>query len=87
MLPVIWTDDDAESDCKSYFNLYTFVVFLAWIGEQKNIKVFNDHELFNEGVAVISGMRVELISNWPAGGNFTGDNVTHSDRFLGRVSS
>ena len=32
MLPVIWTDDDAESDCKSYFNLYTFVVFLAWIG-------------------------------------------------------
>ena len=36
---------------------------------------------------MISGMRVELISNWPAGGNFTGDNVTHSDRFLGRVSS
>jgi len=69
MLPVIWTDDDAESDCKSYFNLYTFVVFLAWIG-----------------VAVISGMRVELISNWPAGGNFTGDNVTHSDRFLGRMT-
>ena len=33
MLPVIWTDDDAESDCKSYFNLYTFVVFLAWIGK------------------------------------------------------
>ena len=33
MLPVIWTDDDAESDCKSYFNLYTFVVFLAWIGQ------------------------------------------------------
>jgi len=32
MLPVIWTDDDAESDCKSYFNLYTFIVFLAWIG-------------------------------------------------------
>ena len=33
MLPVIWTDDDAESDCKSYFNLYTFIVFLAWIGQ------------------------------------------------------
>ena len=32
MLPVIWTDDDAESECKTYFNLYTFVVFLAWIG-------------------------------------------------------
>ena len=36
MLPVIWTDDDAESDCKSYFNLYTFVVFLAWIGKRLN---------------------------------------------------
>ena len=35
MLPVIWTDDDAESDCKSYFNLYTFIVFLAWIGQQQ----------------------------------------------------
>ena len=69
MLPVIWTDDDAENDCKSYFNLYTFVVFLAWIG-----------------VAVISGMRVDLVTDWPAGGNFVGDNVTHSDRFLGRVS-
>ena len=30
MLPVIWTDDEAESECKTYFNLYTFVVFLAW---------------------------------------------------------
>ena len=36
MLPVIWTDDDAESDCKSYFNLYSFVVFLAWIGKRLN---------------------------------------------------
>jgi len=32
MLPVIWTEDDAESDCKTYFNLYTFIVFLGWIG-------------------------------------------------------
>merc|ERR1712061_392286 len=32
MLPVIWTDDEAESECKTYFNLYTFVVFLAWFG-------------------------------------------------------
>ena len=30
MLPVIWTDDEAESECKTYFNLYTFIVFLAW---------------------------------------------------------
>jgi len=32
MLPVIWTDDDAESECKTYFNLYTFIMFLAWFG-------------------------------------------------------
>ena len=30
MLPVIWTDDEAESERKTYFNLYTFIVFLAW---------------------------------------------------------
>ena len=29
MLPAIWTDDDTENDneCKSYFNLYTFLIF------------------------------------------------------------
>merc|ERR1712007_389880 len=32
MLPVIWTDDEAESECKTYFDLYTFIVFLAWFG-------------------------------------------------------
>jgi hypothetical protein len=31
MLPVIWTEDENESECKSYFNLYTFILF---IGEQ-----------------------------------------------------
>jgi len=33
MLPAIWTDDDTESDneCKSYFNLYTFLIFAGWI--------------------------------------------------------
>ncbi len=30
MLPVIWTEDETESECKSYFNLYTFVVFIGW---------------------------------------------------------
>ena len=29
MLPVIWTEDEAESECKSYFNLYTFVIFIG----------------------------------------------------------
>ena len=70
MLPVIWTDDDAESECKTYFNLYTFVVFLGWIG-----------------LAVITGRRVDRVDPWPAEKVFTADNVTDSDRFLGRVSS
>ena len=29
MLPVIWTEDESESECKSYFNLYTFVIFIG----------------------------------------------------------
>ena len=28
MLPAIWTDDEEmENECKSYFNLYTFLIF------------------------------------------------------------
>ena len=27
MLPAIWTDDDEENECKSYFNVYTFAIF------------------------------------------------------------
>merc|ERR1711936_441588 len=69
MLPVIWTDDDAESECKTYFNLYTFIVFLGWIG-----------------LAVITGRRVERVDPWPAEKLFTGDNITDSERFLGRMT-
>jgi len=69
MLPVIWTDDDAESECKTYFNLYTFVLFLGWIG-----------------LAVIIGGRVDLVDPWPAEKTFSGENVTSSDRFLGRMT-
>ena len=29
MLPAIWTEDENESECKSYFNLYTFVLFIG----------------------------------------------------------
>ena len=29
MIPVIWTEDESESECKSYFNLYTFVIFIG----------------------------------------------------------
>merc|ERR1719244_1707549 len=69
MLPVIWTDDEAESECKTYFNLYTFVVFLGWIG-----------------LAVITGRRVDKVDTWPAENTFTANNVTDSDRFLGRMT-
>ena len=87
MLPVIWTDDDAESDCKSYFNLYTFIVFLAWIGQHDYNNDDDDDDVDDDtGVAVISGFRVKLIDPWPAGGYFTAENVTDSTRFLGRVS-
>ena len=27
MIPVIWTEEQDDSDCKSYYNLYTFVIF------------------------------------------------------------
>ena len=37
MIPVIWTEDEEESECKSYFNLYTFVIF---IGIMKILKQF-----------------------------------------------
>ena len=85
MLPVIWTDDDAESDCKSYFNLYTFVVFLAWIGKRLHQVNLNITMSFSSGVAVISGFRVDLIESWPAAGNFSAGNMTSSERFMGRV--
>merc|ERR1719150_1064429 len=32
MLPLIWTEDETESECKTYFNMYTFLVFIGWIG-------------------------------------------------------
>ena len=27
MIPVIWTEEQDDSDSKSYYNLYTFVIF------------------------------------------------------------
>lgn len=32
MIPVIWTDDSETVDCKSYFNLYTFLLIVCWCG-------------------------------------------------------
>ena len=42
MLPAIWTDDDTENDneCKSYFNLYTFLIFAGKLRRPWLIRVF-----------------------------------------------
>ena len=45
MIPVIWTEDEEESECKSYFNLYTFVIFIGtalifyYILDPKNLHI------------------------------------------------
>lgn len=72
MLPVIWTDDDAESECKTYFNLYTFVVFLAWIG----LAVITGRRV--DRIDTWPAEKVVMVT--------TGGNVTDADRFLGRMT-
>ncbi|XP_023335000.1 uncharacterized protein LOC111706370 [Eurytemora carolleeae] len=69
MIPLIWTDDEEGSECKTYFNIYTFVVFLGWIG-----------------LSVLTGMRINLYTTWPAQAVFTPDNSTTANRFLGRMT-
>ena len=69
MLPVIWTEDEAESECKSYFNLYTFVIFIGWVG-----------------LAAVSGLRLEKMSDWPGEVPRTAENMTDPKRFLTRSS-
>ena len=56
---------------QSYFNLYTFVMFLAWIGVAV-ISVFRV-ELIED-------------AEWPASGNLSLANATDSQRFLGRMT-
>merc|ERR1712012_1092387 len=74
MLPVIWTDDEAESECKTYFNLYTFVVFLAWFG----LAV----------IAALRVCKMDNEITWPCD-NVTalmGENATSEKRFLSRMT-
>merc|ERR1711963_961695 len=74
MLPVIWTDDGAESECKTYFNLYTFVVFLAWFG----LAV----------IAALRVCKMDNEITWPCD-NATalmGENATSEKRFLSRMT-
>merc|ERR1712158_49203 len=74
MLPVIWTDDEAESECKTYFNLYTFVVFLAWFG----LAV----------IAALRVYKMDNEITWPCD-NATalmGENATSEKRFLSRMT-
>merc|ERR1712141_425577 len=74
MLPVIWTDDEAESECKTYFNLYTFVVFLAWFG----LAV----------IAALRVCKMDNEITWPCD-NATalmGENATSEKRFLSSMT-
>merc|ERR1712088_1077165 len=74
MLPVIWTDDEAESECKTYFNLYTFIVFLAWFG----LAV----------IAGLRVCKMDNEITWPCD-NATalmGENATSEKRFLSRMT-
>merc|ERR1712061_734923 len=74
MLPVIWTDDEAESECKTYFNLYTFVVFLAWFG----LAV----------IAALRVCKMDNEITWPCDNKtaLMGENATSEKRFLSRMT-
>jgi len=39
MLPIIWTEDEEESEGKSYFNLCTFIILIGWIFIQQIIRL------------------------------------------------
>lgn len=69
MLPLIWTDDDVESECKTYFNLYTFILFLGWFGLAV-LTVFRVERITDWPADV---------------GNFTGGNSTSEQRFFSRM--
>merc|ERR1711953_470318 len=67
-------DDEAESECKTYFNLYTFVVFLAWFG----LAV----------IAALRVCKMDNEITWPCD-NATalmGENATSEKRFLSRMT-
>merc|ERR1712061_689352 len=74
MLPVIWTDDEAESECKTYFNLYAFVVFLAWFG----LAV----------IAALRICKMDNEITWPCDNKtaLMGENATSEKRFLSRMT-
>merc|ERR1719266_718004 len=74
MLPVIWTDDEAESECKTYFNLYTFIVFLAWFG----LAV----------IAGLRVCKMDNEITWPCDNKtaLMGENATSEKRFLSRMT-
>ena len=88
MLPAIWTEDENESECKSYFNLYTFVLF---IGEDDSIFDTLWHYLCCNintltgwiGLAVVSGIRTGKVDSWPAE-NYTMNDPLHPKRFISR---
>ena len=92
MIPVIWTEDESESECKSYFNLYTFVIFIGktrpfcirCIGVCCTLYFVSGWV----GLAAITGLRVNKVDPWPgaaAGGSSLND--TDPIRFITKSST
>jgi len=72
MLPVIWTDDEAESECKTYFNLYTFIMFLAWFGLAT--------------IAGLRVCKIDTEIQWPSADLSVGNDSSIPKRFLSRMT-
>ena len=48
MLPAIWTEEESENECKSYFNLYTFVIFIGEQSKHRRLKYQNHGRIASE---------------------------------------
>ncbi len=91
MLPVIWTEDEEESECKSYFNLYTFVIFMGkdsttFFHHVGALNLSLCHDTGWVGLSVVSALRMDRLETWPGDGVFTADNITDPKRFVSRAS-
>jgi len=71
MLPAIWTDDETENECKSYFNLYTFILFLSWYG-MAIVAGFRIH-------------KIDIDIMWPREELRTGNETVSERRFFSRL--
>jgi hypothetical protein len=91
MLPAIWTEEESESECKSYFNLYTFVIFAGWVGlavisglRIGKIDVWPGDVL--DSYDRIGGMSNQQVTEALQTVSVTSDNSTEPMRFMTRSS-